>query len=136
MRADRLSTMLLCRDVAASRDFYADLLGFRVTTDIGWFVSLEHETGSFELCLIDHDHESLPEAGRVPVAGVGLALMVADARAEEARLRDAGVPIAGPCVDEPWGQRHFFATDPAGALVDVVEQIAPDPEWMTANGFG
>jgi len=32
-------------------------------------------------------------------------------------------------TDEPWGQRRFGVTDPAGMWVDVVEQIKPAAGW-------
>jgi uncharacterized glyoxalase superfamily protein PhnB len=68
--------------------------------------------------------------------GLVLAFRVADAAAEEARLRGAGVDIVAPVRDEPWGQRHFFAADPGGVLIDVVETIEPSPEWMAEHGLG
>jgi uncharacterized glyoxalase superfamily protein PhnB len=44
------------------------------------------------------------------------------------RVRDSGVPFIPP-TDEAWGQRRFMTRDPAGVLIDVVEQIEP------AQGF-
>jgi hypothetical protein len=54
---------------------------------------------------------------------------VADARAAFDRLRGGGAPIVHPLTDEDWGQRRFMTRDPAGVLVDVVEQIAPKPGY-------
>lgn len=41
----------------------------------------------------------------------------------------AGLPITLPLRDEPFGQRHFIITDPAGTLVDVIKPIPPSPEF-------
>jgi uncharacterized glyoxalase superfamily protein PhnB len=58
-----------------------------------------------------------------------LTLQVADAAAEFERLKRAGLPIAYPLHDEPWGQRRFAVSDPSGTWVDVIEQVEP------AGGF-
>jgi uncharacterized glyoxalase superfamily protein PhnB len=50
---------------------------------------------------------------------------VADAAAAFAQLSSGGAPIIHPLTDEPWGQRRFMTRDPAGVLVDVVQQIEP-----------
>lgn len=55
-----------------------------------------------------------------------LTIEVADAAAAHARLAASRAPIVHALADEPWGQRRFTLRDPAGMLVDVVEQIAPE----------
>jgi uncharacterized glyoxalase superfamily protein PhnB len=62
--------------------------------------------------------------------GICLAFLVEDAAAAEAELRAAGVEIAEPLRDEPWGQRRFNVWSPEGALIEVLELIDPDPEWL------
>jgi uncharacterized glyoxalase superfamily protein PhnB len=58
-----------------------------------------------------------------------LTIEVADVEAAYAALTATGAPIVHPLTDEPWGQRRFMTKDPAGVLVDVVEQREP------ADGF-
>ena len=36
-------------------------------------------------------------------------------------------------VTEVFGQRHFFVRDPEGTWLDVIQLVAPDPEWLAAN---
>jgi len=132
---DRFSTSLLTDDVATSTAFYVDLFGFEPILDIGWFVSLRADDGSVELCLCQRDHTTIPAGFDQSAVGVVLGFVVTDAAAEQARLREAGVPVVMPLRDEPWGQRHFYATDPAGVLIDVVQMISPDPEWMADHGL-
>jgi len=52
-------------------------------------------------------------------------VQVADAAEAFARLRSQDAPIVYDLHDEPWGQRRFMMRDPAGMLVDVVEQTEP-----------
>lgn len=72
------------------------------------------------------DHPSIPP-GPETFDGLGMILTVevSDAAAVFERLRGAGAPIVHPVTDEDWGQRRFMTRDPAGVLVDIVEQIEP-----------
>jgi catechol 2,3-dioxygenase-like lactoylglutathione lyase family enzyme len=111
------------------RDFYRRWFGFQVVFEASWFVYLaaagDHPFG---LAFMDLDHPSQPP-GRDMFSGKGLllTLQVADAAAEFERVRRAGVPIAHPLRDEPWGQRRFAVLDPAGTWVDVIQPIDPTP---------
>ncbi|MGX7824730.1 VOC family protein [Actinokineospora sp. 24-640] len=134
MRFTRFATVLMVEDVAACRDFFVERLGCAVTVDLGWFVDLAHESDpSFMVDFVTVGHPSMP-AALGPAEGVVLALIVDDAEAEQARLTAAGVELLAECRDEPWGQRHFFARSP-GPVVEFVQQIEPDAEWMSANGL-
>jgi catechol 2,3-dioxygenase-like lactoylglutathione lyase family enzyme len=135
MRFDRFSTCLLTDDVARSTAFYVDLFGFEPIVDIGWFVSLHAKDGSVELCICQRDHSTVPAGFDHAAAGVVLGFVVTDAAAEQARLQEAGTPVVVPLRDEPWGQRHFFATDPAGVLIDIVQMIPPSARWMADHGL-
>src|SRR3954469_21897567 len=101
----RFSTLGVCvhtEDVPAVRAFYVDVLGFAVTLDIGWFVSLRHpDHDDLDLCVVHRDHALAGMGG--PVAGVVLAFLVEDVHAEHARLVALGVPVDVAPRVEPWG---------------------------------
>jgi uncharacterized glyoxalase superfamily protein PhnB len=42
-----------------------------------------------------------------------VAIQVADAAVEHARLTKQGVPVT-PLINQPWGERNFTFTDPDG----------------------
>ncbi len=111
------------------RDFYGRWFGFNVVFEATWFVYLASSGDqSYGVAFMTPDHPSRPPG---PEAfngkGMFLTLQVADARAEFERLETAGVTIAYPLQDEPWGQRRFGLFDPAGMWVDVVQQTEPAP---------
>ena len=114
---------------AACRDFYVRWFGFQVVFEASWFVYLA-ATGDhpFGLAFMAPDHPSTPP-GNAVYSGKGLLLtmQVDDAADEFERLTAAGLHMAHPLRDEPWGQRRFAVYDPAGTWVDVVQQIAPAP---------
>ncbi|GIF05125.1 VOC family protein [Actinoplanes siamensis] len=125
-------------DPAASARWFAEHFGFTVTVDLGWYVSLHHESHTgLSVDLVHRDHESWPDGARGrEVAGTLFALMVADVDAEHERLRTEGVAVLRPPVTEPWGQRRCQLAGPDGLVVEILQRVAPDPAWLAANGFG
>jgi predicted enzyme related to lactoylglutathione lyase len=55
--------------------------------------------------------------GTPPPAGAAIAVEVPDVDGLRRRLVDAGVSIAQPVADQPWGHRTFGVYDPAGVPV-------------------
>jgi catechol 2,3-dioxygenase-like lactoylglutathione lyase family enzyme len=121
----------------ASADWFAENFGFVVGVDLGWYVNTQHpQHATLSVDFVAADHESWPEAARSrPVSGALLAFLVEDVDAEEARLRAAGVEFVLDLVTEPWGQRRFQVAGPDGVLVEVLQAVAPDPQWLAANGL-
>lgn len=149
MRVRKGSIMLQCSDIQAARNFYTTHLDLEVNADLGWFVGLQQaspkredpeKTGQtealFQMSLCEAGHSFVPEAVRGPTAGLVLALEVERAAPWMERWRGAGVTLLSDLIDEPWGQRHFFAAAPDGVALDVFEWIPPDAAWMKAHGFG
>jgi catechol 2,3-dioxygenase-like lactoylglutathione lyase family enzyme len=146
MRLARFSTCLLVPDVRRALDFYVEHLGFRELFALDWFASavrpevgaqMEVDGGSYDLSFLQQDHAFCPAAlrGRSTEALI-LGFVVPDAVAEAARFERAGIPIVEPLRDEVYGQRHFFARDPNGVLLDIIQQIPPDPAWLASEGLG
>ena len=114
--------------VAESRDFYTGLLGFEVTFEADWYVSLRR--GSYELALLDHTHPTIPEGFRQPVQGLVLNFEVEDVDAQWQRLVvEHGLKAELELRDEDFGQRHFIVADPSGVLIDVITPIEPSSEF-------
>lgn len=121
-------------DVTKAADFYRRHFGFTPVFESDWYMHLRGQAeGLFELALIDYTHDSIPEAGRQPTSGFILSFYVEDAEAEARRLEAEGVTIAQPLRDEVFGQRHIIVADPNGILIDVIQAIDPDPQWLAAQ---
>ena len=113
-------------DVAATRDFYVDLLGMTVLFDSGWYVQLGDPTDPrWQVGVVLREHPSVPEAFRHAPAGVLVAVEVDDVDAAHARAVDLGLRVVQELRSEEFGQRHFMTVDPAGCLVDVITPIEP-----------
>ena len=126
--------LLQVEDVAATAAFYQTHLGFAPVFDSDWYVHMRSTAKEhIELAVIAYDHQTIPEIGRMPTAGLILSFEVEDAGAEYERLRSAGVVIAQPLRDEVFGQRHFIAADPNGVLLDIITPIEPDANWLASQ---
>lgn len=137
MRFTLMGTALAAESPTASATWFAEHFGFKVGIDLGWYVNTQHpDHPNLSLDFVQRDHESWPEATRGrAVAGTLLAFLVADVDTEFERLSAAGVEVILPLVTEPWGQRRFQVAAPDGVLVEVLQTVAPDPQWLAANGL-
>ncbi len=120
-----------------SAAWFAEHFGFKVNIDLGWYVNTQHaDHPNVSLDFVQRDHESWPEATRGRnIVGTLLAFLVADVDAEFERLAPAGLTVVLPLVTERWGQRRFQVAGPDGLLVEVLQAVAPDPQWLADNGL-
>jgi len=127
MTTERLITNLCADDLAATRDFYVEHLGFAVGYDSDWYVQLRHpDRDGLELGIIRRDHDLVPDAWRASPTGMYLTFVVADADEAFERLKARGVPVVQPPRNEFYGQRRFLVRDPAGCLVDICSPWSED----------
>ena len=64
-----------------------------------------------------------------------LALVVDDVDRHYERLMAGEVQVLKPLVTEPWGQRRVQPAGPDGLVIELVQPVEPDPEWMAAQGL-
>ncbi|MEV7330125.1 VOC family protein [Micromonospora sp. NPDC093244] len=137
MQFSLLGMAVAAKHPADSAGWFAEHFGFKALIDLGWYVSTQHpDHPEVSLDFVQRDHESWPAATRGrAVVGTLLAFLVEDVDAEFERLRSAGLEVALPLVTEPWGQRRFQVAGPDGLLVEVLQMVAPDPQWLADNGL-
>lgn len=134
MRARGLYPLITTPALFEARDFYLRHFGFTVVFEASWFVYLSGEAQDSArgaaIAFMHPDHPSNPP-GPEPFDGRGMivTIEVADARAAFDTLQRNGAPIVHPLTEEDWGQRRFMTRDPAGVLIDVVEQTAAQPGY-------
>ncbi|GAA3845037.1 VOC family protein [Streptomyces phyllanthi] len=138
MQFGLMGMALAAESPGASAAWFVEHFGFKIGVDIGWYVNTQHaEHPNVSLDFVRRDHESWPRAVRgKSVAGTLVAFLVADVDAEFERLSAAGLEVVLPPVTEPWGQRRFQVAGPDGVFVEVLQAVAPDPQWLADNGLG
>ncbi|MFC7625338.1 VOC family protein [Microlunatus sp. GCM10028923] len=85
-----------------------------------------------ELAIWQRDHELVPPTIRGQGAGV-INFVVDEVDQVFAEAEQLGLPIILGLRDEPYGQRRFLTSDPAGTVVDVSTPIAMSPELFPSG---
>lgn len=125
MAIARLITNICSRNLAASRDFYRELLGLTVAFDSDWYVQLaDPDNSRLEFGIIQQDHELIPPEFHAAPQGCYLTFVVDDVDAVYARAQSRELAVLQPPTDEFYGQRRMLLTDPNGLLVDISSPIA------------
>ena len=125
MAIARLMTNICSQDLAASRDFYRDLLGLTVTYDSDWFIQLGFpDNASLELGILQQGHPLMPADFYAAPQGCYLTFVVDDVDTVYARAQSMQLPVLQAPKDEFYGQRRMLLTDPNGLFLDISSPIA------------
>ncbi|MGY1590921.1 VOC family protein [Geodermatophilus sp. SYSU D00708] len=104
-------------DPVASRDFYVEVLGFRVAMEDPVLGLSSPTNPSAQVLIPPRGMEDPP-----PRFGVD----VGDPEAVDAAHAEAvrrGLRVVYPLRTEPWGVRRFFVEDPSGTVVNVLAHL-------------
>jgi len=132
MNVTSIYPVVQTHDVATTARWWRMNFGFDVAFEADWYVSLRRD--SWELAVLDADHETIPTSHRGSTAqGLLINIEVDDVDAEWHRLTVAGdATVALEIRSEAFGQRHFIVRAPDGVLVDVIQEIEPSAEYAAA----
>ena len=122
MSITRIIPEVRSNNVAATRDFYTNMLGLVIDMEEGDFLMMSSPANtSAQLIVNDNGHPGLPLVFAVDVGNV-------DRLQQIYRLvTEHGLPIVEPLADKPWGIRRFSIIDPNGVRVTVVSHMeSPD----------
>jgi catechol 2,3-dioxygenase-like lactoylglutathione lyase family enzyme len=112
-------------DLATTRAFFEGKLGFKALFESDWFVLLGLEGNQIGLLKPEQAGQSALFRRAYPGQGAWITFSVPDVDAVHARAVAAGIPIAVPLRDEPWGERHFSVVAPNGLALDFVTYQGP-----------
>ncbi|WEX07688.1 VOC family protein [Chelativorans sp. AA-79] len=111
-------------DLAAVRDFYANLLDMEVIYDSDWYkVLVPREGPRFELGIIARSSEVAPAVAARPPGGGYLTFVVEEVLVAFEQARAMGAEILEPPTDLFYGQRRLLLRDPAGTLLDISSPV-------------
>lgn len=105
-------------DIAASRDFYVDVLGLEVAMDHP-VLGLRSPANPKAQVIIPPPGMEDPEPRFGVDVGDPAAVDTAHAAAVERGLR-----VVYALRDESWGVRRFFVEDPGGTIINVLAHIS------------
>jgi catechol 2,3-dioxygenase-like lactoylglutathione lyase family enzyme len=122
--------------LAACREFYVRLFGFRVVFEQSWFVHLRSAGDECDIGLLHPRHPDLPAAFAGAFAGTGawISFNVPNVGPLVERCQSLDIPLEFDVRDEAWGERHFGVRDPAGVLINIAQRIAPFGDYARSTG--
>lgn len=117
-----LTAGVITPNLAATKEFYTGLFGFKIVFESDWFLLMSTADGGQQVSFLQPDHPSQQQLFQAAFNGRGMYLTLEVEHVEEAyrRIKNLGVPIQVELREEPWGDHHFAITDPNGIGVDVV----------------
>ena len=118
--------VVIVADLDRALAFYTGLLGLPLGHRSGPYAQLA--TGTTRVALYERAAMSATlglelQAAPPDAAGFELGFKVPDVDAAVAELAAAGVVVATPPADRPWGQRTAYVRDPDGHLVELVAEV-------------
>jgi len=120
MSFSRILTNICADDLAASRDFYVRLLGFKIKYDSDWYVQLgSAEHLGLEFGIIKRTQDLVPSAFQTMPSGMYVTFVVPNVDEVYKTAEAMGAHLIQEPRNEFYGQRRFLVLDPAGCLIDV-----------------
>lgn len=98
----------LVSDLAQSKRFYGETLGWKLATDERDVAGFAFGSGYLVIHTDDREASARRYAG-----GMQVEVQIDDVDAEHARLGRLGVEVSA-VRDQPWGERNFSFVDPDG----------------------
>ena len=115
-------------DLAASRDFYVEVLGFEVAMEDPVLGLTSPTNPTAQVLIPPRGIENPPPRFGIDV---GDPEAVDAAHAEVVRR---GLRVVYPITNEPWGVRRFFVEDPSGTVVNVLAHLPQSDSASRSDG--
>ena len=119
--------VLVADNLQELKEFYEIHFGFQaVYYEADFYVHLLHPATGSQLGFLVPDHPTQPEFLHSVASSQGMVISfeVRDAATALETARQAGLDIVFDLTVEEFGQTHFMVKDPAGFIVDIVENHA------------
>ena len=113
MTVKRIVANITVDNLDAAKDFYSTLFGLDVVMDLGFIVTLASgRQAPVQISIATEGGSGTP----VPY----LSIEVDDVDAVYKKAKAARYEISYDLVDEPWGVRRFYVSDPIGNKINVL----------------
>ncbi len=118
MKVERMMPNICTENLADSRAFYTQLLGFEANFESDWFVQLLLPNG-LELGLIDGKHDLVPTGFRGAPKGTYLTFVVDELGPILERVKTLNARVVSGPEKLFYGRERLLIEDPNGYLPDI-----------------
>ena len=124
MKIKRLFLISITPNIKECKEFYIRFFSFEVVFEADWYIHLRNES-EVEIAFMMPNLQNQPDFLHEIFSGKGVVFSfeVDDAKAEYERIKSLQASFIQDLKDEEWGQRHFMLVDPAGMVLDIVQQL-------------
>ena len=123
----KILTNICSNDLQKSKDFYVELLDFKVKYDSDWYIQLcSPQNPEIEYGIIQKNHELVPKEYQNLPSGMYVTFVVAHVDTVYRKAVNMGITIVQEPHNEFYGQRRFLAKDPNGCLIDICSPWEPE----------
>lgn len=130
-----MCTLLAVRDIEASKKFYTELLGMKVTMDLGANVSLDDRLALQTLDTWADFLDTTPDTFSFGDGASELVFEVEDLDAFLEKVKSfPGVELVHEVKEFPWGQRVLRLCDPDRHYIEVGEDMKVVVKRQMRNG--
>ncbi|MEM6451778.1 MAG: VOC family protein [Cyanobacteria bacterium P01_D01_bin.105] len=116
--------LYVCEDLEAQSSFYTENFGFQAMFfDPNFYLHLIDVNKGVQVGFMLPDLAAQPQFLRAKAVtdGIVLSFEVANAKEAYAQAQKQGLDIHFKLREESWQQTHFMVRDPAGLILDIVE---------------
>lgn len=108
------------------KSFYQDVFDFETVFESDWYIQILHKASGIEMAFMQPDLENQPSLLHAQYSGNGIvySFEVEDAASKYEEVKMKTDSIFYKLTKEEWGQTHFMLKDPAGIVIDVVQQAS------------
>jgi catechol 2,3-dioxygenase-like lactoylglutathione lyase family enzyme len=115
----------ITENLAETRDFFVQKLGFTQIFESEWFALLKLEGNQIGLMKPEQAGQAAIFRKAYSGNGAWITFDMPDVDAAYARAKAAELDIIVDLRDEPWGERHFSVVAPGGLALDFVTYKGP-----------
>jgi len=127
----RILINICSNNLQKSRDFYVELLGFKVKYDSDWYIQLcSPKDPEIEYGIIQRNHGLVPKEYQQSPNGMYVTFVVDDVDVVYKNALDMKIPILQEPRNEFYGQRRFLTQDPNGCLIDICSPWDGNPDGV------
>jgi uncharacterized glyoxalase superfamily protein PhnB len=120
----KIYPITITKKLEECKKFCQEIFSFQIVFETDWYIQLLHKASGVEIALMRPNLENQPSQLHSEYSGNGIAYSfeVDDATAEYKKIKEKTDAIFYELTTEEWGQTHFMLIDPAGVVIDVVQQ--------------
>jgi len=129
MAVKRIVANIAANDVSKARLFYEDVLELDIAMDMGWISTYTNNKN--QTCQISIASEG---GSNTPVPDLSIEVDNLDEVYQ--RVQQSDFDISYELIEEPWGVRRFYVTDPFGKLLNILEHSPTISESSSPESSG